>query len=314
VIGALAGFALVFVVTCVTLSALAAVVLGALRHTLARRGPMVERRAAAISAIVPVFVAASAVSILVAQSAFGVDHCFAHDDHAHLCLAHGAAWLDRSWVLVMLAVAASTFVARAVIVAVSYLRGAHSIRALSRMSTRRGDVRIVDSDRAFCFVTRRGVFVSSRVWTALPEAERAALVAHEQAHLRHGDLAMRVVIELLLLFAAPLAGDRVRALWLRACERLCDEHAASETAPETVAQAMVSMCRLGTAQPTLSFGFTPTAAELAARIEAVLARVPLGERLAIVVSRATVASCLALVVVAIAAAEPLHHAFETLLG
>jgi Zn-dependent protease with chaperone function len=210
--------------------------------------------------------------------------------------------------------AAATFVARALIMTITHIRGARSIRDLHRLSRQRGDVRIVESDRVFCFVARRGVFVSSRVWNTLPEGERAAVVAHEDAHLRQGDLRMRVVLEALLLFAAPLAGDRVRSAWLRATERLCDAHAASVTEPETVARAMVSMCRLGASQPVPSFAFTPAARELADRIEAVLAGGPLGHGAAKTCARAAFVCCLALAVVGIVAAEPIHHAFETLLG
>jgi Zn-dependent protease with chaperone function len=315
VIGALAGFALVFVVTAVATSALGALALSAARGWLQRIGPMAERRAAEAAAIAPVVVALVAVAALVVQSMFGVDHCEVHDHHAHLCFTHGAQWIQHTWVVVALAIAAATFIGRGIIMADAYVRGAQSVRSLHRHSQQVGDVRVVESDRAFCFVARRGVFVSSRVWSTLPEDERSALVAHENAHVRHGDLGKRFVLEMLLLVAAPLVGDRVRTAWLRASERLCDAHAASIVGDaETVARAMISMCRLGTAQPVPGFAFTPTAAELAGRIEAVLAGRPLGEKAAVVFARTALACCAALVIAGIAAAEPIHHAFETLLG
>lgn len=313
--GAIAGFALVFIVTAVTVSALGALVLGAARGSLQRLGPMAERRAAGAVAMAPVVVAMIAVAALVVQSTLGVDHCEVHDHHAHLCFTHGARWLERAWVVVALAVAAATFIGRAVITAASYVRGARSIRSLHAISHPHGNVRIVESDRAFCFVARRGVFVSSRVWSALPAGERDALVAHEQAHVRHGDLAKRVALEVLLLFTAPLVAERVRAAWLRASERLCDAHAATVVGdPETVARAMVSMCRIGSDHPASAFAFTPTVQELAARIQAVLAGGPLGHRAASVLGGVALVACLLLGVVGVAAAEPIHHAFETLLG
>ncbi len=314
-LGGLAGFALVFLVTVVTLSAIGALVHGAARGWLQKAGPMVERRAAEAAAIVPVIIGVIAVGALVVQSMVGVDHCQVHDHHAHLCFTHGAQWIERSWVVVVLAVATATFVGRAAIMGATYLRGARSIRALYKLSRAHGDVRLVESDRAFCFVARRGVFVSSRVWSLLPAGERDALVAHEHAHVQHGDLAKRVVLEALLLFAAPLIGERIRTAWMRASERLCDAHAASVTGdPEVVARAMVSMCRIGATQPALGFAFTPTVDELAARIQTLLDGGPLGERAAVVLARVGFAACILLAVVGVAAAEPIHHAFETLLG
>jgi Zn-dependent protease with chaperone function len=179
-------------------------------------------------------------------------------------------------------------------------------------------VRIVESERAFCFVAGRGrpaIYVSSRVWSSLSEPERAALVAHEAAHIRAGDLRTRMVIEALLVLAAPLTAARVRAVWLHASERVCDARAAHATGrPESVASAMVSLCRLQASRPAASLGFTPHPDELADRVRAVLAGGPLGERAATRLQRAVTAACAVLVAAAAAAAEPLHHALETLLG
>jgi len=313
--GALAGFALVFVITTWTMSAFGVLGLATARPWLQRLGPMAERRAAGAVAIVPIVLGVLAVAALLLQSMTGVDHCQVHGHHAHLCVAHGAQWIDRTWVVVTLAGVAATMLARMVIVAASFVRGARSIRVLHRLSRDAGTVRLVESERAFCFVARPGIYVSSRVWSSLSEGERAALVAHEAAHVRQGDLRKRAVLEALLVFAAPLVGDRVRSAWLQASERLCDAHAAAVTGePETVASAMVSMCRLHTARPAPSFGFTPTADELAGRVHAVLADGPLGERAAIVFARIVVISCIVLAIVGVLAAEPIHHAFETLLG
>lgn len=308
-IGALAGFALVFVVTAVTVSALAAAMLGLVR----RSGPLVARRAAMTAAILPVFAGVLAVGALVLQALAGADHCTVHDHHAHLCFAHGAHWGERSWVVVVLAIAGATFSARAVLAVAGYLRGDRSLRALHRTSALRDGVRIVPSERAFCFASRHGVFASSRVWAELSLDERTALLAHEQAHLGQHDLALRALLEAMLVFAAPLAADVIRGAWLRATERLCDAHAAGATSPETVARAMVSMCRLGS-QPAPGFSFTPAAAELANRIRAVLDGAPLGIRAARTLAWMVLTICLALAVAGMAAAGPLHHGFETLLG
>ncbi len=314
-IGSIMGFALVFAVTTWTLSALGALALASARPWLKRAGPMAERRAALAVAIVPIVLGVVAVATLLIQSALGVDHCEAHGHHAHLCISHGGQWIERSSVVVALAIVTATVLGRAAIVAAGFLRGARSIRELHALSRDAGDVRLVDSERAFCFVARPGIYVSARVWTSLSTGERAALVAHEAAHIRHGDLRTRAVLEAFLVFAAPLVGDRVRSTWLSASERLCDAHAAAVTGePEMVASAMLSMCRLQATRPVPAFGFTPTVEEVEGRVRAVLACGPLGERAAVVFGRVVVASCVALAIAGVVAAEPVHHAFETLLG
>jgi Zn-dependent protease with chaperone function len=315
-VGSVAGFVLVFVVCAWALSALGGIALSASGDRLHASGPLVERRVAATIAIVPLVLATAVVITLVLQSTLGVDHCPVHGHHAHLCLAHDSRWLELPSVVAMLAIAGATLVGRATLVAIALVRGARSIRALHAISRTVGSVRIVDSERPFCFVAGRepAIYVSSRVWDALPPAEREALVAHESAHVEHGDLQMRVVMEICLVFAAPLVGDRVRDLWICASERLCDARAARATSPENVASAMVSLCRLQTTRPAASFGFTPGAAELAGRVEAVLEQRPLGERVATIAGRIVFLVCAVFVAGAAIAAEPLHHAFETLLG
>jgi Zn-dependent protease with chaperone function len=314
-VGALAGFALVFGVVACAMSVICAVVHVGTRGWLRRLGPMAERRAAEAVAVVPIAFAVIAVVTLVAQSAFGLDHCAAHDHHAHLCLTHGAQWIERAWVVAALAAAAAAVAGRAIIMVVTYARGARSIRALDRVSHRDGEVRIVDSERAFCFVTRGGVYVSARVWSALSRDERVALLAHETAHVRQGDLRKRVVLEALLVLAAPFVADRARRAWLQASERLCDAQAVKATGdPATVASAMVAMCRMQASAPAPGFAFTPALDELAGRIRAVLAGGPLGERAALVLGRVVAVSCATVAIIAAAAADPIHHAFETLLG
>ena len=314
----LAGFALVFVTVAWTLSSLGGLLLSSVRPSLTRLGPLAERRAAEAVAIVPVLLAAVAVATLIAQSAIGVDHCEAHAHHAHLCLAHGAVWVERAWVVAALACFGAAVLTRVALLVTNGVRGARSIAQLRSVSTQAGDVRVVDSDRAFCFVAgvrRPTIYVSTRAWSALPQAERRALVAHESAHVHQGDLRRRIIIEAFLAFAAPLVGDRVRSAWMLATERLCDARAAETIGePEAVASAMVSLCRLNASRPATTFGFTPTAQQLAQRVRAVLAGGPLGERAAIVLGRTVSIATLAVVGVIAIAAEPLHHVFETLLG
>lgn len=316
--GSLLGFALVFVTVSWTLSAVGAIVLARVRSRLARVGPMAERRAAEAVAVVPILLAAVSVAILLAQSTVGVDHCEAHSHHAHLCLVHGTEWLDRAWVVSTLAGIGAVVAVRLALLVTAAIRGAWSIAQLRALGTELGEVCVVDSDRGFCFVAGHRhptIFVSSRAWSSLDAAERRALVAHETAHVRQGDLRRRIWLESLLAFAAPFVAGRVRAIWMTATERLCDARAVEETGePEAVASAMVSLCRLNVTRPAGAFGFTPAAEELAYRVQAVLSGAPIGDRAARVLRRSVAVMVLVVIGAAAFGAEPLHHAFETLLG
>lgn len=312
----LAGFGLVFVTCAWTLSAIGGGLLAINARRFARQGPLVARGFAAAIAIVPLLLAGAVTIALMLQSALGVDHCSVHGDHAHLCLAHGTQWLQLPWVVVSLAVIGAVILGRLGLLARGVIRGRRAIRTLHAISQDTGPVRIVETDRAFCFVAGRApaIYVSARVWAQLTEDQRSALLAHEAAHVANGDLRMRPVLEVCLAFAAPLVRDRVRTAWLAATERLCDARAAKVCSPDAVASTMVALFRLQARPVATSFGLTPTQAELAARVEAVLAARPLDEPAAKRAGRLLAAACAGLIVGTAVVAEPLHHAFETLLG
>jgi Zn-dependent protease with chaperone function len=308
----LAGFVLVFVTCAWALSAIG----GGLLAVKAQRGPLVARRLAVAVAIVPLVLAGAVTIALMLQSALGIDHCPVHGDHAHLCLTHGTQWLQLPWVVVSLAVIGAAILGRLGLLARTVLHGRRAIGILHAISDDIGAVRVVETDRAFCFVAGRtpAVYVSAKIWAQLADDQRSALLAHEAAHVANGDLRMRGVLEVCLAFAAPLVGDRVRTAWLAATERLCDARAAEACSPATVASTMVALFRLQAAPIAGSFGLTPTQAELAARVEAVLAARPLDDHAAKLAGRLLVATCAGLIAGAALVAEPLHHAFETLLG
>ncbi len=315
ILASLIGFGAVFVLAAWTISAMLglAVLLG--RRRLRHVGPAFERRAIAMAAIAPVAVSIAVVVALLWQP--GVDdHCPHHTHHAHLCLAHGAAWLDRPWAAVLIAVAAVTMLIRLGWVLGSVVRTTLAVARLRRVSTATNGVRLVESPRSFCFVAglrRPEVFVSTTAWDALDDRERAAMLAHERAHIQHGDLWRRTAMELLGVLAAPLVPSLLRRAWSSSTERLCDARAVEVVGRVPVATALVHLCRAAKPQPAFA-SFPPTAEALAERVQAVLAAEPMGEVAAGRLGAASVLSMVAFTALALAFAEPLHHALETLLG
>ena len=335
--GSLVGFGVVFVLVCAMASALLAAVMHAFRAVLARHGPAAERRAAELVALLPVLVGFAVVAILAVESLIGVDHCGVHEHHAHLCLQHGAVWLDRPAAIVVVVAGAAIALTRIVVVFAGLVRGAALVRRLRRLAPiasrgARGEakrcgesvdvdgVRVVTSERAFCFVAgilRPAIYVSTATRAALDDDEWAAMLAHEASHVRHRDLARRLAVELVLVFAAPLVGIVVRDTWDDATERLRDADAADAAgAPEPVASALVRMARVAFVQRGSAVAsFTPRADRgLSARVESLLGRCPRGQHAARRLHRTVGAATVTVLLAAIVFAEPLHHALETLLG
>ncbi len=317
-LGTLIGFALVFALTAWTTAAVVVVAMRAAGGATRRLGAAAERRVAALAAALPVLIATTVVTTLVIRSIVGDDHCPAHDHHAHLCLAHGAAWATRPWAVALVVGAAALIVVRLALLASALLRGRRAVGRLRSASTALGDVRLVESDQAFCFVAGLGrpqIYTSRAAWHGLDEAEREAMLAHERGHVRHRDLAWRAALEVVSAFAAPLTPSPWLARWEHATERLRDREAADVVgSPETVASAMVRMCRLGASIPTGATGFTPRPGALDDRVEALLADRPRGDRAAHTLGALGLAGFGALVVAIATHADPLHHALESLLG
>ncbi len=311
-LGGLVGFSVLgaALLTAGSVAASASVYL--VRERLRRAGPASERSAAAWALLAPVVLACSVVAAMVIRGSGDVDHCLGHDHHAHFCLVHGGAWLERPWAIAVASAFMISVVWRLLGIAWRRTRAAIAIAQVRRVADHGQRVRLVRSTRVFCFIAgwfRPEVYASSHAWDALSTEEREAVLAHERAHAAHGDLWLGPLIDVASVLAAPLAGAWLRARWGDAAERMCDVRAAEQTAPETVASALLRMARAAHLQHVPS-GFTPRPDALERRVRAVLERGPAGRGLPPSVW------CLAVVAISAVAclATDLHHALETLLG
>lgn len=310
----LIGFGVVFLLVAWTTSGLLALLVA----PLAARGPAVQRRIAYLAAALPVVIAGAIVAILAIQSLVGLDHCDTHGDHAHLCLQHGMGWAERPWAVAAIAAGLAIIATRTVVVIASSLRGRALVARLRATLPSAEAIQIVPNDRVFCFVAglrRPTIYASSAARELLARDEWEAMLAHETSHIRHRDLWHRLVLEGLLVFAAPGAGIAIREHFDHATERLRDADAAEVTSSESVATALVQMARAQTAARLANVAsFTPTGARiLATRVEALLDGARRGEN-ASRIGRIALGATFVVVAVVTAFAEPVHHALETLLG
>ncbi|MBI5546055.1 MAG: M48 family metalloprotease, partial [Deltaproteobacteria bacterium] len=249
----LVAFALVFLGATTGLSALMAAAVLASGGALRRRGPWVERRAAAGALVLPPLLALGLVAALAADSALGVwagtDHCLDHDHHLHLCLLHGAAWASQAWALALVVFAGTFAAVRSGLSLWAHAvaqRSANRLRSLGTELAIRGCF-VVPSRERFAFtagLVSPTVLLSSAAWESLSPDQRDAVLAHELGHLAHGDLWRRAALGFAASFGAPLLASRVLGVWSLAAERICDRRAALAVGrPSTVASAMLALVR-----------------------------------------------------------------------
>ncbi len=322
--GSLFGFGAVFLASSWLGSMLACSAVLAVAHRLRAHGPIVERRAASIALLLPPILALGATGILAAYSWLNpADHCAVHGHHLHLCLHHGGAWAEQTGVaLAVLAAGLAVTVRTAWLI----VRMARAPLAMARLlavaepaTTVAGvPVLLVPASLPFCFTTglrKPRIYIATAAWTRLGAGERDAVLAHELAHVRQGDLQQSLMLAGLAGLGLPGLSGEVRQLWHRATERLCDRLAAVAVGePETVASALLQLAVLKQDQPhALAVAFGPTCA-VTERVEAVLAGGSDGRKSGNALAALAIAATGALLVGAVLGVDPLHHAIESLLG
>jgi hypothetical protein len=309
----LIGFAAVYVVVAWSLSVVGLIAHRVVRVRLGQRGPAIERGALELATHLPAAFALLVVGTLGAESLFGADHCEIHHHEAHFCFSHGAPWLHEWWAVGLVALAVGLATARLAPLArqvVQRRRLLAQLRALSRVID---GVRRVETNRPVCFAAAGETYISSGVWNALDPDERAAVLAHEAAHLRHHDVARRLAIEVIGALGAPIQWTRRR--WESATERLCDVHAVNVVEDGTiVASAMIKICRLGEQAEALTMQFPPGANALTERVHALMAEPILDERAARRMARAVAVIGGVVGIVVATCADQIHDVLETLLG
>lgn len=323
--GSLIGFALVAALLSWSSSVVLAGVVTGYRRRLGAAGPQAERAATTLALALPPLLGVAITTVLALGklwelAATGADHCGAHPHHLHLCLVHGGTWAQTTWAVVAIGALGAVTGARIASTAGRRVRAAGALRKLRRVAEpigERGETLLVPSSLPFAFtggVMRPRIYVSTVLWEHLSPREREAVLAHERAHVRRGDVWKRLLLELAGHLGDPFFTSRLRARWHAATEKICDGEAAGKLAdPVPVAQALVRSARLGLARPAGAFSFSSHDAGIRERVEELLAGRPSQK----VYFRPTVLGCAAVVMLLAAAIvffHPLHHLLESILG
>jgi Zn-dependent protease with chaperone function len=287
-----------------------------LRGRLARVHPEAAARRLWLLAAAPGFVPALALALLLLPGLLGADHCPAHREHAHLCLRHLAA--AHGGLASGLVAASGAALALGLLAGGVRLARARRAIATLRRGARPGpsaDVERLATDAPFSLTLgalRPRIVISEGLLRALAPAPLAVVLEHERAHARRLD-ALRALSARALSWAhLPAVRRELLAALSLASERACDEAAAAGVGDRLlVAETILAVARLARgAVPAGPAGLATSFAEggAPARIEGLLAEPP-----APPAGRAGWWGA-ALVGAALAAAEPLHHATEHLLG
>jgi len=201
------------------------------------------------------------------------DHCPLHGSagHPHFCFVHlpELAWRYGHG-LFALAVLTAAMVLPGWPLARARVQQ-HRVRQLDFMAARKGPLRILDTDAAQAFAAglrRPRVFLSRGLLTGLSARERRIVLAHEVAHIRHGDLTSQLVYECLLRFHRPGCARTLRWLWQRNMEERADDRAAARFGALDVASTLVKLARQP--GPPAPAGTSALGDDPAARIERLL--------------------------------------------
>jgi len=132
--------------------------------------------------------------------------------------------------------------------------------------TSRGEVHLIHSPQPVAFAEpgrRGGIVVSSTMLQALRPPERQALLAHEQAHLRHRHDRYLLIATLArgVPVLATLAGKLTHTL-----ERWADEDAATTTGDRLIVARAVARAALATVEPTPTGALAASGSNVPARV------------------------------------------------
>jgi hypothetical protein len=238
-------------------------------------------------------------------------HCFEHGPgHPHICFAHPPIvalsawhWLAISLVLLWLAWSIGTH-------ALHRRRGRLQLRSLLAFARGSGLLRTLDTPHAVALAADPGrpvILLSSKLRRCLAPKQRRIVLAHEVAHLRHGDLVLSRLIDTLSVLHIGRARRVLRASWRQAIEEHADDVVAARFGRATVAETLIQVARM----PALGTGsaLRATGGNTVQRIERLLdapAEMRGRASFAAVYAGAMLSSWLVLVWA--------HHAIESLLG
>jgi hypothetical protein len=278
--------------------------------------PVLRCRRAVLLASLPWLLPVAAVAVALFPSiltVFGwmVDHCHVHGPgHPHVCLSHLPAVGLHASQTGLFILSFDALVIAFIVFAQSQRQDHRLLHRVLSLVPGSSVIKTISLPGPLAFTAglrRPIIVVSSSLRNILTRPQRHALLRHEIAHARAGDVLKNLLFECLLLPHWPATARRLRALWRQALEETADDAAASRGGATHLAEALVAAARaqLNMSGPVLAFHGADTVQRVKRLLsaDAEAARdIPWG--------------WIALIVLcALLAVSPaIHHDLETLLG
>lgn len=200
---------------------------------------------AALSAVLLplVMMAAIVASNLFPSAGWMASHCGAHShDHIHACLntaEQGALPVWHGAVALLAIVIAMVSLVRTL---ATERRLQRRLQALIKLSNGQGRFRRLHDARAVALAVGGGepaVLLSSGLLNSLNPHQRRIVLAHESAHLRHGDPRRNRLVVLFLALSIPPLAKRLRTVWENALEEAADDAVAQRFNRFDVAETLL---------------------------------------------------------------------------
>ncbi|MDZ7753179.1 MAG: M56 family metallopeptidase [Gammaproteobacteria bacterium] len=174
------------------------------------------------------------------------DHCLAHGlHHPHFCLRHLPAF-DASPLALMVLVAGALSMVGLVRAVLPLYGQARLTNSIARIAPPDRHVIRTDSEspRAFLVgIQKPRIVLTKGLLRKLTPPERRAVVRHEIAHARAGDLARRLMLVLLASLHLPQTGRCLLRHWNQAAEERADDTVAAHGQGLDLASALVKILR-----------------------------------------------------------------------
>lgn len=195
-----------------------------------------------------VMMAAILAANLFPSSEWMASHCGTHShDHIHACLNSAEQGALPAWQGAVALLALVMVMGSLVRTLLTERRLQQRLQALMKLSNGQGRFRRLQDARAVALAVggnEPAVLLSSGLLRNLNPHQRRIVLAHESAHLRHGDPRRnRLVVLLLALFVPPLA-KRLRVIWENALEEAADDTVAQRFNRFDVAETLLRVLSL----------------------------------------------------------------------
>lgn len=270
-------------------------------------------------ALLPLLASLLAIGALVLPALFKLaglidDHCLEHGlHHPHFCLRHLPAF-DVGPVAMLLMLASAWPISGLVRAVIGQAGQARLAISIARIAPARWRLITTDSSRPRAFllgIRDPRVVLTAGLRRILSPAERRAVVRHEIAHARSGDLARRLVLGLLMPLHFPHTRRRLMQHWRQAAEERADDRVAARGKGLDLASALVKVLRNNTPAPAHgTYAMGADSADIARRIRRLVER-PREPAVSPWLERFVFTG---LAVFALGVATRHHHAAETFIG